>query len=91
MALTDATRTVTGDEVQYLLETLTNFLDVGPPPETGDWPTATGMDRAKLIKVETFITNEVLPRLRAALSGRAYVNPRMGFDADFNEDYSVTT
>ncbi|HEX9704463.1 MAG TPA: hypothetical protein VGA20_04400 [Gemmatimonadales bacterium] len=74
MPVPDDVATALGDSTANLYETLLNYLTDLSPPSVGisDFPTESGMDIAELTRVETLITDEVLPRLRAAIAGKTY-------------------
>ena len=74
MPVPDDVATALGDSTANLYETLLNYLTDHSPPPVGisDVPTESGLDLAELARVETLITDEVLPRLRVAIAGKTY-------------------
>jgi hypothetical protein len=74
MPVPDDVATALGDSTANVYETLLNYLTDLSPPGVGisDYPTESGLDIAELTRVETLITDEVLPRLRTAIAGKTY-------------------
>jgi hypothetical protein len=74
MPVPDDVATALGDSTANLYETLLNYLTDLSAPGVGisDYPTESGLDIAELTRVETLITDEVLPRLRTAIAGKTY-------------------